>query len=1073
MTRRSWVIVIILVSLLVAAGCVGVTGIILLHSYRGHGAFLRAEQAYSEGRWADAKNNYGWYLARHPGDPPVLGKYIDSCLKLLNGRPGNLRDAGRAYLQLALATPSDRDLVQQVVDFHKKHGLWQELEYTADVFLRKFPGDTVLGFDKALAIDHLRRAADAVAAYQRLVESGAAPPEAYGNLALLLQQQGLQEQGWQVVEKALAEQPDDPRIRVERARFLLAVNEVTRAAQEIDAALTKGGETGEALLVAARVRAAQKDWKTAQSLAEKAVNKLPEEADGYFIIVNGYLANHQADQAVALLSGIDPYVLADNPELYLLLAEIQIDAGMLKDAEHTVEMYRTAYPNESTVPAYLAARALLRQGLASDAVSKLEVVVGQAPEFRVARYFLGLAYLETGQKERAKNTLELYLRNNPGDERARAIWDATFAERSPEDVEAAALKLLDSDTAYSGSLIVAAHSLMREKSGAGGPGKQLELARRLLERAIEQSPSAPEGYRDLAFLCVDQGDLETARQVLDRAEKAGIAPSELSLVQAGLALKENKLDQAKACCDTELALGAMAPQRATQWAELFTDRGHLEAGLELLESVRTRETVEENRQELDLAQVALCMRSANVAKALALIESLSSKYPEIPTVAHRLDDDRIAIARALLAPGDRQDKPTAERLIAEVGRIEPDRTDAKVLRARLLLDQNPPDVDSAETLCATARKAGASDAEVLLTSSDVAARKGQFTGALDYAVQANEKSPDNANIQMALARAQLQTERFTDAITTLEKVRSRQPENRTALDFLARAYAGAGRFRDAEALVQRLEAMEGGRAAVSLRASLLIARGEWVGAEQLLRQQHDADPDDLWTIHFLVRAMAGQGQRDRAESFLNECVVRRPEVPELWVELGNSYLTEVDAARLSKASFAFTQALVHRAGYLPALRGLLEVQVRSGNLGGALGLCNRFLAENPDDPDMLERKAFLLTQLPDLQKEALSTIQRAIEITQRPEFFYRRGYLRLSLGDFANAIEDFQRVIQARGAAPGDLDSLIAEAYLGLNNSDLAHFYYNSAKEKASKGEPVDSARLERIAARLAEAQNK
>lgn len=1059
--------------ILALVSVLGVSGYLVFRGFRGRTAYLRAEQAYSEGNWRDAKTNYTWYLARHPEDLEALPRYIESCLKLLNDRRGNVRDAGRAHLRLALASPSDRVLARQLVDFYRNHKLWRELDYAADIFLRKNPDDVHLLFNKALANENLGRTNQAVEGYQRLVEEGNASPETYGNLALLLQQQGLEEQAGQVIAKASAENPADLQIRLERARFLLATNDVTLAAQEIETALAGGLETGEAFLAAARVHSAQNDWAKAQALAEKAIGALPESADGYSLLVNTFLARGQVDEAIACLTGIEPRVLADNPQLYILLAELQINADRLEDADHTVEAYRAAYPGNRTLLEYLAARRLLKQGLASEAVSKLEIVVEQAPELRVARYFLALAYLDNGQRDRAKNTLELYINSNPGDPRASAMWDVTFAERSGQDAERAALTLLDSDTPYFGSLLSAAYSLTRRGSGTDEDGKRLELARRLFERAIEQSPSTPDGYRDLGFLCLDQGDLDGARQALARAGAAGIAPSGLILLQSGLALAELKLDEAKAYFDEELALGPITSKRAMKWADLFAGRGHLEAALELLDSVRAHEGAEGDHRELDLGQVALCIRRGDFERARTLIERLADQYADAPTVARRLNDNRMAIARALLVPGDQQDKPTSERLIADVERIEPDRTDAKILRTRLLLEQDPPDVDGADKLCAAAREGGASGAETFLISGEIAYRKGQFANALDYAVKANAASPDDVNTCMALARAQVQMGRFPDAVMTLEKVHSLLPENRTTLELLARAYAGASRFREAEATVRQLEAIEEGRVALPLRAWILVARREWADAEQILRPLHEANPDDLWTIHFLARAMAAQGQWDEVERFLNECVSRRPELPDFWVELGNSYLANPDAALLSKASNAFTQALVLRAGYSPALRGLLEVQLRSGDLGAALGLCERFLDESPNDPRMLERKASLLAQLPGRRQEALGTIQRAIEITPRPVFFYLRGCLRLDLGDFANAIEDFQRVDQAGGAGPGDLDTLLAEAYLGLNNTDLARVYYDAAKNKGSGVKPADAARLDAIAARLAEEQNK
>lgn len=1065
-----------IVSIVIIAGCLAGAGFWVgarIYASRGQGALSRAEKAYSEGLWLDAKTNYSWYLARHPGDPMVLPRYIESCLKLVNNRYANLQDAGRAYLQLAMAKPSDLDLARQTLDFCRKHGLWRELDYSASVFLRDNPDDTEVNFAKALAMDRLGRSVQATDVYQRLVDSGKAPAEAYGNLALLLQQQGLQEQGWQVLEKALTEHPDDPLVHVERVRFLLAVNDFGGALRETDAVIATGTEMGEIWLVAAKAYMANKDWKNAQAFAEKALSKLPESAECLFIISNAHLANREPDKAVAFLSGIDPVVMADNPQLYLFLIELQIDAGLSDEVDRSIEAYRTAYPGNRSVFDYLSARRLLRKGLASESAAKLETVVEQAPEIRAARFYLALAYLETGQRDRAKNALEMYMKSNPGDERARVIWDTTFVEVSAQNAEAAAEELLKTEDPPSGSLELTARVLAQPGGSGDQSAKRQELAIRLLERSIERSPNVPQGYKNLAFVYLDQSKLDEARRVLAQAQSAGIEPKALNLVRAALALADNNADQAKTLFSEERGLGPMSPQTAREWAELFAQRGNLDAGLEVLESVRTSETVAENVQKLDLAGVDISMRCGNVEKARSLIGDLAAKYPESSAVTSRLNDSRMIIAKALLAPGDRQDKAAAERILSEVESSEPERVDAKVLRTRLLLEKDPPDLDGADAMCAAARKTGPTDPEILLLSSEIASRKGLFASALDYATQAQAASPNQASTLMVLARAHMQTEQFADAILPLEKARTLEPANPVIPELLARAYAGVQRFSDAEALVRQLEEANGGQQALALRAWILVARKDWAGAEQLLRKLHDVSPDDLWTIHCLARSLAGQGQYDQGETFLNECTSRNGQSPELWVELGNFYLTQSDEASLSKASLAFTQALVLRAEYLPAMLGVFDVQMRMGNLGGALGLCDRFLEKNPDDPDMLERKASLLARLPGRQKDSLATIQRAIELEQRPEFFFLRGCLHLDLGSFAEAVEDFKRMELARGISTAALDTLMAEAFLGLNNVELATSYYGSAKEKAAKGEQVDPERMKRVANLIAEAGKK
>jgi len=140
------------------------------------------------------------------------------------------------------------------------------------------------------------------------------------------------------------------------------------------------------------------------------------------------------------------------------------------------------------------------------------------------------------------------------------------------------------------------------------------------------------------------------------------------------------VDEAKVYFDNGLARGEIAPAKATGWADTFADYGQLDTALALLQAAQSREPDEEAQSRLDLSQVVLCLRIGKTDKALTLIESLSSKYQDKPYATRGLDDNRIAVARALLASGQAQDKTTAERLVADIERAEPSRTDAKSCR---------------------------------------------------------------------------------------------------------------------------------------------------------------------------------------------------------------------------------------------------------------------------------------------------------------------------------------------------------------------------------------------------------
>ncbi|MBL4653846.1 MAG: hypothetical protein JKY53_13430, partial [Flavobacteriales bacterium] len=281
---RIGIVLIILIAL-------GTTGFFVFTKYRGQDARLRADKAFAEERWREAKMNYTWYIVRHPDELEVLPRYIESCMKLLGNRRAHIRDAGRAYLQLTLNSPDDTTQSQELINFYREYNLWRELDYAADLLLRNNNEDSFLLYNKALAVSHLGRKSQAISIYQQMLELDEVQPEVYGNLALLLYQQGLEEQGWQTLEKALAEQPNNPLIRLERARYLLATNDLARASQEIDFALNSDLQSGDLFLTASKVHSAQNEWAIALDYSEKAVREIPRSAKAHLQIVSCFMSD--------------------------------------------------------------------------------------------------------------------------------------------------------------------------------------------------------------------------------------------------------------------------------------------------------------------------------------------------------------------------------------------------------------------------------------------------------------------------------------------------------------------------------------------------------------------------------------------------------------------------------------------------------------------------------------------------------------------------------------------------------------------------------------------------------------
>ena len=91
-------------------------------------AYRRAEQAYTNQDWPEAKAQYGWYLAQQPDDANALLRYAEASGKILPNRTINVRDAARAYRRVAMLRPGDEAAAFQAARFCEDHELWLDLQ---------------------------------------------------------------------------------------------------------------------------------------------------------------------------------------------------------------------------------------------------------------------------------------------------------------------------------------------------------------------------------------------------------------------------------------------------------------------------------------------------------------------------------------------------------------------------------------------------------------------------------------------------------------------------------------------------------------------------------------------------------------------------------------------------------------------------------------------------------------------------------------------------------------------------------------------------------------------------------
>ncbi len=825
-----------------------------------------AEEAFAKQDWKAAKRNYAWYLTKHPQDISALEKYAEASLKILDGRTEALRDTARAYFQMAAPNFDNPPLVQRLLEFNEKHRLWEELDYCTQVMLRLHPEDAGLQHYRALALDHQGRAQEAITLYTALADAGTDRMAVYGDLAILLQKQGLAEQAAKIFQQARERFPDEPRLTVQYARFLLQSRQINQAAVEIEPVLERLADDPEAQMTAAQIAIAQKKWEVAVTRLEKARALAPDKPEVYLGLAYAYEAMGAPDKGIALLTELEPALRVDNPEILFSLAEMQYSANLPDTAQETVAAYKRAYPEHYPVFDYFAGRELLLKGAPAEALAKFTAVTKSSPDSIRALYYQAVAYLQLKQNDQAQTALEAYLRARPDDEAARRLLELALGKpRSRQDAEMDVRALLENQNATATTLLLAAKNLI--KADKQGDDETVErLVNQAVEQALQREPALPEAHAMLLESALKKKDAAAARASLERAAAAGVSGPALARMQATVSLTAGDLDAATASLEGDLARPQITPGEIFGWSQLFTAHGHLDKGLEILTSAAAKAS-EQDRLELQLDQVDLCMQAGNTEKAQVLVQALEAVIPKESAAAHQLNLRKLSLASVLLDTEEPENVSQAQALLESVQRQEPEDTGVKVLQARFLLRKNPPDYGPAETIGQGVLQTDPSNVPALLLLHAVAMEKGRLSSALEYAGRAASLAPQDSQVQLAMAEALLRTEHDAEALRILQAVLTSAPHQPRALEMAMQAHGESGRIEEAKAAFQRLEPIltatpEGARKLAFLRTLLCLYEKKWSEAEELLRGPAGAMASDAASVEALARIVTRQGRSE-------------------------------------------------------------------------------------------------------------------------------------------------------------------------------------------------------------------
>lgn len=541
----------------------------------------------------------------------------------------------------------------------------------------------------------------------------------------------------------------------------------------------------------------------------------------------------------------------------------------------------------------------------------------------------------------------------------------------------------------------------------------------------ELDPADPASYLLLAQYAQDHGDKAQVVQELKEMLDAAKGDTRIALLRAQF------LERWGFAGETREAYESLpvTPETQLAQADYWIRARNREKALTILQSV-VASTPGNVAAVVKLAQ--LLIEDNNLKAAQDLLDNtlkLDLKKPE---------REQVQVAKATLL-ARQADWEGARKIVDAVLAENQGNMDAHFLLGKILLStKNPADAEIQLNQVAVARP-NDEEAQLLLVRSQVLNKKESL--AADSLKRAVEANPESARLRLELVYYYIGKGEREQVLRVLEKGLELQPGNLVFLKTLGEYEANQKNFSKAQNSFKRIMELKPDLPLGYMEmGQLMLAQSKFDDAGRWFKQAMDRENGWQSAIPALARTYLLQKDPEKARSFLQSEVGKRPDAPLVYFFQGQVLQATGD---LPGAEKAFLKATELAPQWPDAYRGLAEVFVQQGKLNEAIAKFEDAYQRKASLP--IRMQLAMLYDFGERHQDAIRVYQELLkEADQSPTLLNNLAYLYAEHSTDKNTLAEGTRLAaRALAQEPENPALLDTAAWLAYKQGDYEAAWKN------------------------------